>query len=296
MLLCGQQIISARKEIRNMVFYISSFYKRFCNRNNGVSSKPVKIFNHTVDTLEVSIVDPNNQLVTPPEGQYYLVGSFVKRGADTPVFLCTDFSINDKVILFNYSTYTYEFLNLIRGENVQIALEIGYKDSEGEHVILQDTAFASQRYYVEGMPDPARLSEYYTKTQTDAVISSKIEEAVSGLASQEYVDQQLETKQNLITEDAKLDYALISGTPEIPVPEWGAITGTLSSQTDLQNALDAKQDSITSDAKLSFDLVSGVPAFAMDSDLQIVSSQTEVNTSELAGVDEVLEELINAHA
>ena len=228
-----------------MIFYVSDFYKRWVTRNNGVTTKPPKIFNHTVDTLELSIVDSKtNQLLPIPSGQYYLVGSFIKRDKATPIFLSTDYSIDGNVLSFNYSTYTYEFLNLIIGENVQIAIEIGYTDDAGQHVILQDYALASQRYYVEGMPDPTHVSEYYTKSQTDAAIIAKITahnedpdahaEIISGLATTEYVDEaiaQIEisgyvtdeefeegmaSKQDKITNENKLAYSLLSGIPTIP--------------------------------------------------------------------------------
>lgn len=56
-------------------------------------------------------------------------------------------------------------------------------------------------------------------------------------------------KQDAITVDNKLDYALLSGTPEVPTVEWGGISGTLSAQTDLQNALNGKANA--SDIPLS---------------------------------------------
>lgn len=317
-----------------MIFYISDLYKKFVTRNNALTSKPVKIFNHTVDEIDVSIVDQQNQLKQIPSGAFYFTGSFVKKAKATPIFLSTDYTVSGTTLTFKYSTYTYEFLNLVIGENVPIQVEIGYKDADGEHVILQDTAYASQRYYVEGMPDPSHVAEYYTKTETDAAIAAAIsgielsgyvtteeleeglatkqntidednklpyslisdtpeiplstsqltndsgfitDTALEGLATETYVNEAVsgkadETaltghtsdtvihvtaedkaawsgKQDAITVDNKLDYALLSGTPEVPTVEWGAISGTLSNQTDLQNALNAKAN--TSDIPLS---------------------------------------------
>ena len=333
-----------------MIFYISDLYKKFVTRNNAFTSKPVKIFNHTVDEIEVSIVDQQNQLKQIPSGAFYFTGSFVKKAKATPIFLSTDYTVSGTTLTFKYSTYTYEFLNLVIGENVPIQVEIGYKDADGEHVILQDTAYASQRYYVEGMPDPSHVAEYYTKTETDAAIQAAIsgielsgyateeqleeglatkqntideenklpyslisdtptiplstsqltndsgfitETALEGLATEAYVNEAVsgkadetalsthtsdttihvtaedkETwngKQDAITVDNKLDYALLSGTPEVPTVEWGGISGTLSAQTDLQNALNGKANA--SDIPLSTSQLTNDSNFVTSSEM-----------------------------
>lgn len=281
-----------------MIFYISDLYKKFVTRNNALTSKPVKIFNHTVDEIEVSIVDQQNQLKQIPSGAFYFTGSFVKKAKATPIFFTTDYTVSGTTLTFKYSTYTYEFLNLIIGENVPIQVEIGYKDADGEHVILQDTAYASQRYYVEGMPDPSHVAEYYTKTETDAAIQAAISGIeLSGYATEEQLEEGLATKQNTIDEDNKLPYSLISDTPEIPLSTSqltndsgfitdaaleglateayvdGAVSGkadetALSTHTsdatihvtaEDKEAWNGKQDAITVDNKLDYTLLSGTP-------------------------------------
>jgi hypothetical protein len=263
----------------------------------------LKIFNHTTNELELSLVDPNNTILNFPSGNYYFVGSFSKRNDITTIFFSADFEIDGQVLKFNYDTNTYSFLDLIKGDNVQIGIEIGYKDEAGEHVILQDIAIASQRYYIDGMPTPKDVSQYYTKFQTEEAI----DKATSGLASIEYVDDAISvatsgfvdktyvdeqdealsgaidglssSKQDVIDEEHKLDYDLLSGTPTIPtkVSELDNDSGYQTS-SDVQTAISGKADKseleayqlkITSEAKLGYGLLSGTPSIpTKTSDLQ----------------------------
>ena len=85
------------------------------------------------------------------------------------------------------------------------------------------------------------------KTTAQTVLG--VDAAVSGYATETFVENAVSGKQDAITVDNKLDYALLSGTPEVPTVEWGAISGTLSNQTDLQNALNGKANA--SDIPLS---------------------------------------------
>lgn len=143
------------------------------------------------------------------------------------------------------------------------------------------------------------LSSYYTKTETDALLSSKADTSA------------LSTKQDLIDASNKLDYALLSGTPTIPTKtsdltndsnyatssyvdsavsskmntpsggisgqflmktndgeEWATIQGSGAgdsyTKAETDALLSAKQNLITNAAKLDYSLLSGVPAFATE--------------------------------
>lgn len=98
---------------------------------------------------------------------------------------------------------------------------------------------------VEDVPSAVSQLQNDANYQNETQVSAAITNAISGKVEQTYVDEELAKKQDKITVENKLDYALLSGTPEIPSPEWGSISGELSAQTDLKNALDAKQDALT---------------------------------------------------
>ena len=91
------------------------------------------------------------------------------------------------------------------------------------------------------------------------------------------IDAAVSGKQDLITVDNKLDYGLISGAPETPTVEWGAISGTLSAQTDLQDALNAKANA--TDIPLSTSQLTNDSGFITNADLNGYATETYVDNA-----------------
>ena len=87
-----------------------------------------------------------------------------------------------------------------------------------------------------------------------------VQNAISGKAETSYVDTELAKKQDKITAENKLDYALLSGTPTIPTTV-SQLTNDSGYQTasDVETAISGKQDEITANNKLDFAMLSGVP-------------------------------------
>ena len=135
-----------------------------------------------------------------------------------------------------------------------------------------------------GKLDPSALNGYATEQYVNGQVSGKADQSAltAHTSDTEIHTTALEkaawdAKQNAITNDNKLDYALLSGTPAIPTAV-SQLTNDSGYQTasDVETAISGKQDKITAEAKLDYALLSGTPdlsIYATDADLQLVSGE-----------------------
>ncbi len=122
------------------------------------------------------------------------------------------------------------------------------------------------------------LSGYATEEELEdvaATIPTKTSDLQndSDFATSSYVDAAVSGKQDLITAQKKLSYALLSGTPAIPTKTSELINdSSFATSSYVDSAVSGKQDLITAQKKLSFNLLSSVPAFATQSDIDAAIS------------------------
>ena len=311
-----------------MIHYINVEKRKLVGRNNQVNTLPIVLDYSTVEELQFQFINCQNQIqdISGLSGLYFAGSVQMGQPSYDLLFLSEEYTIENNILTFKCDTYTLNYLNKIKKKNTEINIEIGQISLNEKRVMLRDYALACPRVYVEGLT-PAQIDshEYWTAVETKEYVDEAVAEATSGIVISGYVTEEqfeegLATKQNVIddenklsydllsgtptiptktsdlendsdfitsdtlsgyatetalsthtsdttihvtaedkeiwngkqdaiTVDNKLDYALLSGTPETPTVEWGAISGTLSAQTDLQNALNEKANA--SDIPLS---------------------------------------------
>lgn len=150
-----------------MIFYINKLKKIVVGRNNQTATQIINIDFQTIGEISFSFIDDRNKILPIEDGQYYFAGK-----KDTLLFFTEDFKIENNVLTFKVDTYTEPFLNAITKRNTEIEVEIGFKNETAKNVCLRDYAFAQPRVYIDGLPPGnIALSEYYTKTEIDALFS-----------------------------------------------------------------------------------------------------------------------------
>jgi len=150
-----------------MIFYINKLKKIVVGRNNQTATQIINIDFQTIGEISFSFIDDRNKILPIEDGQYYFAGK-----KDTLLFFTEDFKIENNVLTFKVDTYTEPFLNAITKRNTEIEVEIGFKNEAAKNVCLRDYAFAQPRVYIDGLPPGnIALSEYYTKTEIDALFS-----------------------------------------------------------------------------------------------------------------------------
>ena len=145
--------------------------------------------------------------------------------------------------------------NAISGKADTSALTAHTSDTEIHTTALEKAAWNAKAEVSDIPTDNAQLTNgagYQT--------AQDVQNAISGKAETSYVDTELAKKQDKITAENKLDYALLSGTPTIPTTV-SQLTNDSGYQTasDVETAISGKQDEITANNKLDFAMLSGVP-------------------------------------
>lgn len=295
-----------------MMHYINLEKKRLCGRNNN-QVPPILFDAATEEPLQIQFITSNNQLVhlNPEElsGLYFAGNTKASEPSYDLLFLSKDYTIENDILTFNYSTYTKNFLRKITKRNQEILIEIGQIALEKKTLLLRDYALANPRIFIEGSaPEDVDWSDFYTKEETQELLAQNLssaqayadgqdaatlasansytDEQISALDLSQYatdteldaakteLDGKINSKQDKITSENKLPYSLISDTPTIPT-KTSELTNDSTFQTaqDVQNAISGKaetsyvdtelakkQDKITADNKLDYALLSGTPA------------------------------------
>ena len=277
--------------------YININKKKLVGRNNQICSSPIVLDYSTVEEISFQFINDQNQIqgIEGLTGLYFAGSLGIGQQSYDLLFLSKDFTIENDVLTFRVDTYTRNYLDKIKKKNTEINIEIGLISVETKKVMLRDYASAYPRVYVAGLsPQEIDSHDYYTKEEVDELIAGS---ELSGYATEEYVDEAVATKQDIIDADNKLSYALVSGAPTIPTKtsdlqnDSGFITDSAlqgyatetyvnssvsgkadkseipTKTSDLQNdsgfitenALSGKQDKITAENKLAYSLISGTP-------------------------------------
>lgn len=264
-----------------MIYYINVNKKRIVGRNNQISTRPLNLEYDVTEVIDFQFIDDNNQLqpLSPnTPGLTLAIGLKQNMPSYDLLALSHDYEIvNGQILRFTVNTYTVNWLKKINKANTEVFIEISQQSLESKKVWMRDYCYVWPRVYTAGLePEEIASNDYYTKQETDEAIQDAIsgivppsgdyateeyvDEAVSGLASQEYVDTGLEGKQSLINDENKLAYDLLSGTPTIPTKtsDLNNDSGFVTS-TDVETAISGKQDIIDAENKLDYSLVSGAP-------------------------------------
>ena len=171
-----------------MMHYINIDKKRLCGRNNNQIS-PILFDAATEEPLQLQFITSNNQIVhlNPDElsGLYLAGNTKAAEPAYDLLFLSKDYTIENDVLTFAYSTYTKNFLRKITKRNQEILIEIGQIALEKKTLLLRDYALANPRVYIEGSaPEDVDWSDYYTKEETQELLAQNLSSA------QAYADSQ----------------------------------------------------------------------------------------------------------
>ena len=364
-----------------MMHYINIDKKRLCGRNNQ-TVPPILFDAATEEPLQLQFITSNNQIVhlNPDElsGLYLAGNTKAAEPAYDLLFLSKDYTIENDVLTFAYSTYTKNFLRKITKRNQEILIEIGQIALEKKTLLLRDYALANPRVYIEGSaPEDVDWSDYFTKTETQELLAQNLssaqayadgqdaatlasataytDEKIAEIDLSEYVtDEELEAAkaelegdialkadesdlqlvsgevdslaQDITGKADKADVDIISGTVDGHIADstihvtaadktaWNAkaevsdiptdndqLTNGAGYQTaqDVQNAISGKaetsyvdtelakkQDKITAENKLDYALLSGEPdlsIYATEADLQIVSGVVDTKLEAPSG-------------
>lgn len=200
-----------------MLHYINVNSKRFCGRNNNINTKPLILEYNTVEHLEFQFITDNNQIVelSNLSGLALAVGLKQNKPSYDLLALSRDYTIEDNVLKFNLNCYTVNWLREVNKNNTEAYVEISQESISAKQVLLRDYCLVWPRTLIDGLsPEEIQSNNYFTKEETQEAI----DEAIAGIELSGYVTEQqfedgLATKQNTITDENKLDYALISGAP-----------------------------------------------------------------------------------
>ena len=262
-----------------MIYYINVNKKRIVGRNNQISTRPLNLEYNTIEHLEFQFITDNNQIVELGNlsGLALAIGLKQNKPSYDLLALSRDYTIEDNILKFNLNCYTVNWLREVNKNNTEAYIEISQESLEAKQVMLRDYCYVWPRTLIDGLtPEEIQSNNYYTKIETDQAIQAAIsgivppsgdyateeyvDNAVSGLASQEYVDTGLEGKQSLINDENKLAYDLLSGTPTIPTKTSDLTNDSeFVTLTDVEDAISGKQDIIDAENKLDYGLVSGTP-------------------------------------
>ena len=280
-----------------MIYYVNAESKRCVTRNNGISVKPISLEYDITEELQFQFLNNNNQIIdiSGLSGLSLAIGLHLNKNSYDLLALSNDFTIQDNTLSFTINTYTQNWLKDIQKPNTEAYIEISQQSLNAKKVLLRTYCYVYPRVYVAGLsPQEIDSNDYYTKSEVDELISSIV---ISGYATEEYVNNAVATKQDIIDADNKLSYALVRGAPTIPTKtsdltnDSGFITDSALQEyatetyvnssvsgkadkseiptktSDLQNdsgfitenALSGKQDKITAENKLAYSLISGTP-------------------------------------
>ena len=270
-----------------MLYYVNINKKRVVGRNNQQSTRPITLEYDVTEVIDFQFIDDNNQLqpLSPnTPGLTLAIGLKQNMPSYDLLALSHDYEIiNGQTLRFTVNTYTVNWLKKINKANTEVFIEISQQSLESKKVWMRDYCYVWPRVYTAGL-EPAEIesNDYYTKTETDEAIENAIE-GISGFVTEEQLEEGLATKQNVIDDENKLSYELLSGTPSIPTK-----TSDLENDSDfvtsgyVDDGLATKQDEITVDNKLDYSLISGTPEIpdpAWGAIIGTLSAQTDLQTA-----------------
>ena len=276
------------------IYYVNVNKKRLVGRCNQPNVLPLQLEYDIVENLSFQFIDDVNQIqdISDLRGLSLAIGKQPGKPSYDLLALSHDYTIEGNVLTFNVNTYTSNWLREIKKNNTEVYFEISQDFEGNKKVLVRDFCYAWPRVFVEGISPEIIEDDYYTKEETDAKIEEAIsglvppsgdyateeyvDNAVSGLASQEYVDTGLEGKQSLINDENKLAYDLLSGTPTIPTKtsDLNNDSGFVTS-TDVETAISGKAD--RSEIPLSTSQLTNDSGFITDSALEGLATETYVN-------------------
>ena len=252
-----------------LLYYVNIERQKICGRNNNIIA-PICIDFSVITPIKFQFINSQNQIVRLDDTNgLYLAGS-LKMGEQpyNLLFLSKDYTVDESgAVTFMLDTCTVPYCEKIKKKNTEINIEIGQVALNDKRVICRDYALANPRVYSPSLaPAQIESADYWTKEETQEAIDLAVSGIqISGYVTTEEFEEGLATKQNVITEDEKLDYALISGAPTIPTKtsdlqnDSGFVdanyvadaTSAFVTETTFDEALNGKQDVINNDNWLS---------------------------------------------
>lgn len=209
----------------------------------------------------------------------YIAGSLQPNlPASALLFYSEDFEIENENVIFNIDTYTENFLSGVTKIGTRIYVEIGIMNDDLKKILLFDDAIAQPRIYVEGEPPAPTPGTSYA---THAWVESNFEPIISN--------------------NRKLSYSLLSGTPKInnstiTILQDGQEPQTFTLNQDMDETIHLTagggggdvtsswveenfEYKITNENKLSYNLLSGAPSIPTVNDSQISLTINGVTSS-----------------
>ncbi len=276
------------------IFYVNINKKRLVGRCNQQNVLPLQLEYDIIEELSFQFIDDVNQIqdISNLHGLTLAIGKHQGKPSYDLLALSKDYVIENNILTFKVNTYTSNWINEIKKSNTEVYFEISQDFEEQKKVLARDYCYAWPRVFVEGLSPEVIVDDYYTKEEVNAKIEEAVSglvppsgdayategyvnEAISGLASQEYVDTGLEKKQSLINEDNKLAYDLLSGTPTIPTKTSDIQNDSdFITSTDVADAISGKAD--ITDIPLSTSQLTNDSGFITDSALNGFATETYV--------------------
>ena len=202
-----------------MIYYVNLNKKRLVGRNNNVTSRPLTLEYDVTEVIDFQFIDDNNQIqpLSPQTaGLTLAIGLKQNMPSYDLLALSHDYEIvNGQILRFTVNTYTVNWLKKINKPNTEVFIEISQQSLESKKVWMRDYCYVWPRVWTAGLsPEEIASNDYYTKAETDEAIENAISGIViSGYVTEEQLEEGLATKQNVIDDENKLDYDLISGAP-----------------------------------------------------------------------------------
>ena len=254
------------KEKQHMIYYINVNKKRIVGRNNQISTRPLNLEYDVTEVIDFQFIDDNNQLqpLSPnTPGLTLAIGLKQNMPSYDLLALSHDYEIvNGQTLRFTVNTYTVNWLKKINKPNTEVFIEISQQSLENKKVWMRDYCYVWPRVYTAGL-EPAEIesNDYYTKTETDEAIENAIEGiGISGYVTTQEFEDGLSTKQNVIDDENKLAYELLSGTPSIP-----------TKTSDLEN----DSDFITTDALSGYATETALSTHTSDTTIHVTAENKE---------------------
>lgn len=242
-------------------------------QNKRITNGPLEISYDILNGITFTGIDINDG------DNAYFAGSLQPNlPASDLLFYSEDFEIEDGKLTFNVNTYTENFLSGVTKIGTRIFVEIGTINDDKKSILLFDDAIAQPRVYVEGEPPAPTPGTTY--------------------ATHSWVESNFEP---IISNNRKLDYSLLSGTPKInnstiTILQDGQEPQTFTLNQDMDETIHLAaggggggvtsswveenfEYKITNENKLSYDLLSGAPSIPTVNDSQISLTINGVTSS-----------------
>lgn len=177
------------------MIYVNTTKKKTCGRNNQ-PIPPMVIDYATVENVPFQFIDSQNkiqELDSSMSGLYFAASLGIGQ-KETLLFVADDYTIEDNAIDFTVDTYTSTYLEAIKKKYTEVNIEIGQSTDDGRRVLLRDIALACPRVYVDGEPPQPPYNNYYTKSETNDLVSSTLSSAEA------YTDAHIQTLQEYVDE------------------------------------------------------------------------------------------------